>query len=153
MSAFVLYRLGNQLHRLGVPVLPRLIEIVNRMIFRCVIPSSCTIGSGSVLAYGGIGVVLHKSTVIGARCLIGQGITIGSSEAYATSAETRCPSIGNDVYLAAGCRILGPIHIGDRCVVGANAVVRGDVARGSIVAGVPARIVGATEPDYRAIRA
>ena len=51
------------------------------------------------------------------------------------------PRIGNNVYLGSGCRILGPVTIGDEVIVGPNAVVLEDVPSGSVVVGIPARVV------------
>ncbi|WP_374512669.1 serine O-acetyltransferase [Brevundimonas sp.] len=152
MNAIHLYRLGHFFHRRGVPGLPGLIKGLIFLLYNSAIPPSATIGRGSVFAYGAIGVVIHSDAVIGAGCVIGQGITIGAAEAYASPERKGCPRIGDDVYIAAGARIIGDITIGDRCIIGAGAIVTRSVPDGSVVAGVPARVIGATPPGYRAIR-
>lgn len=130
----------------------RIVDSVIYLLFNSVVPATAEIGDGTVFAYRGIGVVLHRDSRLGSGCVIGQGVTIGSREGYVTTSETRCPTIGDNVYLAAGCRVLGGITIGENTIIGANAVVVRDVPSGSIVAGAPAKIVGATEPGYLAQR-
>ncbi len=152
MNAISLHRLGSALYRRGHTRAARVVEFVIFLLFNSVIPSSASIGAGTVFAYGGIGVVLHKRTVIGSGCLIGQGVTIGSKEAFSSTFETRCPTVADNVYLAAGCRLLGDIVVGPDAVVAANAVVTKNVEQGSIVGGIPAREIGRTESGYLAIR-
>jgi serine O-acetyltransferase len=94
------------------------------------------IGKNSKFAYLGIGCVLHKNTIIGDNCLIGQGITIGGR-----GKRSGLPIIGNNVYIGAGARILGPISIGNNVIIGPNSVVITDVPNNSIVGGIPAKII------------
>ncbi|QHT63888.1 hypothetical protein GXP70_12045 [Paenibacillus lycopersici] len=109
---------------------------MNKVINNCVIYSSCYIGSGTKIAYGGVGVLIHPKTVIGKNCMIGTDVTIGAA-----------PVIGNHVYVSTGSRLVGVgIKVGSFSIVGANAVVTGDVPPFSIVAGVPAKVVGAITP-------
>lgn len=131
--------------------MPWLIRNLIFLIFNSYIPPSAKIGRGTVFAYGGMGVVIHADAVIGDYCVIGQGVTIGAAEGFFSRVPNRCPRIGDHVYLAAGARVLGDIRIGNRVIVGASAVVTHDVDDHSIVAGVPARKIGETEADYRAI--
>lgn len=105
-----------------------------------------------MFAYGAIGVVIHADVRIGAGCVIGQGVTIGATEAYVSHKRHACPRIGDHCYIGAGAKILGNIEIGNQCQIGAGAVVLHDVPDRSIVVGMPARVVGQTEADYRAIR-
>ncbi len=97
---------------------------------------------------------MHSSAIFGTNCLIGQGVTIGATEPYSTSAaeDPQCPVVGDDVYISAGARLLGDIRIGNRVVIGAGAVVLKDVPDEAIVVGMPARVVGRTGPDYKALR-
>jgi serine O-acetyltransferase len=66
--------------------------------------------------------------------MIGQNVTVGGR-----SGHESVPMIGDDVYIGAGARVLGPIHVGNGATIGANAVVLSDVHAGQSVAGVPAR--------------
>lgn len=79
------------------------------------------------------GVVIHEDTVIGDNCMIMQQVTIGIIEAHP-------PTIGSNVYIGAGAKVLGNIRLGDRARIGANAVVLHDVPEDHTAAGVPATI-------------
>jgi serine O-acetyltransferase len=105
-----------------------------------------------VLAYGGLVVVVHSDASVGERCVLGQAITIGAREAFVGRAKNRAPTIGDDVYIASGAKILGDIEIGSSSIIGANAVVLESFPPHSVIVGVPARAVGNTAPEYRAIR-
>ena len=143
MNAIHLYRLARALHQRGVPVLPKALYYANFLIFNSSIPYTATIGEGSRCAYGGIGVVVHGDTKMGSGVLMGQGITIGGR-----SKIPQVPEIGDDVYIGAGARLLGPIRVGSGSIIAPNAVVLHDVPPRSIVGGVPARILR-TDIDWR----
>ncbi|MFD0763863.1 serine O-acetyltransferase [Mucilaginibacter lutimaris] len=136
MNLIHLHRIANFLHRKRIPLLPKLLYYIQFLMFNSSLPASTQIGKKSTFAYGGIGVVVHARAIIGEGCVIGQGITIGGR-----SKKVEVPKIGNNVYLGAGCRILGDIVIGDEVVIGPNSVVLTDVPSGSIVVGVPGKIV------------
>lgn len=151
MNALLLYRVGHRVHRRGWRRTAKAIDHLNRLITRCSIPSSSRIGAGSAVAYGGMAVVIHADAVVGRGCLLGQAVTIGAREAYVSDEPKPCPRIGDDVYIAAGARVLGDIEIGARSIIGANAVVLQSFPPHSVIAGMPARRVGETPADYRAI--
>lgn len=151
MNALLLYRVSNAVYRRGWRRTAKVIDYLNRVITRCSVPSSTCIGEGSAVAYGGMSLVIHANAVIGKRCLIGQGVTIGAREAYVSEDAKACPRIGNDVYIAAGARVLGDIEIGNKSIIGANAVVLQSFPPHSIIAGMPARRVGETPVEYQAI--
>lgn len=152
MNAVKLYRIGNWFYKRGVPIVPTLIRNLIFLLFNSYIPVSAKIGRGSIFAYGAIGVVVHADAEVGSDCVLGQGITIGAAEGYVTSEVNKCPVIGDNCYIGAGAKIIGDIKIGDNCQVGASAVVLKDMPANSIVVGIPARVVGHTPLDYRAIR-
>ncbi|KIF82710.1 serine O-acetyltransferase [Noviherbaspirillum autotrophicum] len=152
MNAIHLYRIANWFYHKRIPVIPAAMKNIMFLLFNSYIPPSATIGKGTVFAYGAIGVVLHADSKLGSGCVIGQGVTIGASEAFFSGEPNKCPIIGNNVYIGAGARILGNITIGDGCQIGAGAVVIRDVPPHSIVVGVPGRVVGKTPTDYLAIR-
>lgn len=131
-----LHAVAHWCQKRKIPVFPRLIYIVNRVLFGLALPASTVLGKGIVLAYQGIGTVIHARAVIGERVYVGPNVTIGGrSELYDV------PVIGNDVYIGAGARILGPVKVGEGAVIGANAVVIHDVPPRAVVGGVPARIL------------
>lgn len=137
-----IYRIGRFFYKKGIPIIPALLKNIGFLIFNSVIPYTTEIGAGSRCAYGGIGVVIHPKSTIGKRVIIGQNTTIGKSlnpDDY--------PMIGSDVYISAGARVIGGIHVGNNVIIGANAVVNHDVPDNCIVAGVPARIVRENVPD------
>jgi serine O-acetyltransferase len=152
MNAVKLYRIGNWFYNHRVPFIPRIIRNLIFLLFNSYIPVSANIGKGSVFAYGAIGVVIHANAHIGQGCVLGQGITIGAAEGYISNKVNKCPIIGDNCYIGAGAKIIGDIRIGNNCQIGASAVVLKDVPDNSVVVGIPARIVGQTPIDYKAIR-
>jgi len=136
MLAIKIYRISNFLYERKIPLIPKLLVYLNYFLFNSFIPASTKIGEQSKFAYGGIGVVLHSKAIIGSRCIIGQGITIGRK-----LSSVGVPTIGDDVYIAAGSRLLGNIKIGNNVIIGANSVVVHDVPDNCIVAGSPAKVV------------
>jgi serine O-acetyltransferase len=151
VNAVLLHQLNQRFFRSFRPA-SRAIEFVIFFLFNSVVPVTAQIGAGSRFAYGGIGVVLHKKTRIGDGCVIGQGCTLGAKEAYVSSEGTVGPTVGNNVYIGPGVRIIGDIHVGHSSVIAANAVVTKPVEPHSIMAGVPAVKIGTTAEDYLAIK-
>jgi serine O-acetyltransferase len=135
-NAVHFYRLGRQLFLWRIPLLPKRIELIIFLLYNSKIPTSCEIGGGSFFSYGGIGVVLHARCKIGENVDIGTNVTVGGK-----SGNYDVPIIGNNVYIATGAKILGPIKVGNNVTIGANAVVINDVPDNAIMAGVPARLI------------
>lgn len=101
------------------------------------LPVRTRVGPGLTLDHA-YGIVVHPDTVIGRRCVLIQGVTIGQKW---SEGEDRVPTIGDDVIFGANSSALGPIHIGDGARVGAGAVVLIDVPAGATAVGVPARVL------------
>ncbi len=152
MNAAKFYRIGNWFYQRRIPVVPGLIRNLIFLLFNSYIPLSAKIGKDSIFAYGAIGVVLHANARIGEGCVIGQGVTIGAAEGFVSKEINKCPVIGDNCYIGAGAKIIGDIQVGDNCQIGASAVVLKDVPDNSIVVGIPARVVGKTAEDFKAIR-
>jgi serine O-acetyltransferase len=92
------------------------------------------IGGGLLIPHPN-GIVIHPGARIGVNCLIFQQAAIGTRDSL------DAPTIEGHVDIGAGAKILGPVHIGAHARVGANAVVLGDVPRGGIAVGIPAKII------------
>ena len=135
-----------------IPLLPSIIKNIIFLLYNSCIPPSANIGSGTIFAYGAIGVVVHTDAIIGKNCVIGQSVTIGAKEAYISNEKHMCPVIGDNCYLAAGAKLLGGISIGSSCQIGAGSIVLSSLPDNSIVVGAPARIIGNTDKNFLAIR-
>lgn len=131
-----LFRLAHACHRLRVPLLPRVLYGVNRVLFAVVLPPSVKLGRDVVLGYSGLGIVIHARAQIGDRVVIGQNVTIGGKAPHPD-----VPVIEDDVEIGAGACIIGPVRVGRGAVIGANAVVVKDVPAGAVVAGIPAKVL------------
>jgi serine O-acetyltransferase len=147
MDAVGLHRIAQRLHGWRVPLAPALLRRTIRFLFSTILPVEVQIGEGSALGYGGLGVVIHPEARIGARCLIGQHVTIGGRSGYKGA-----PWIGDEVLIAPGAKILGPIVVGDGAIVGANAVVLRSVGPGEVVGGIPAKPLRASQEAREAFR-
>ena len=101
------------------------------LLFNCYIPPTCVLGDNVKIAHG-IGIVIHQNATIGAGTIIYQNATIGGANGIV---------IGEDCLIGAGSAIIGKIHIGNRCRIGANAFVNFDVPDDSTVVGYKAKIV------------
>ena len=97
------------------------------------IPVNCQIGGGLMLPHPN-GVVIAPEAVIGVNCIIFQQVTIGT-------ASGGYPTLGDDILVGAGAKILGAVKVGTGARIGANAVVLCDVPPGSTATGVPAKII------------
>ena len=115
----------------------RLISQINRFITGIEIHPGAKIGSAILIDHG-MGVVIGETAVIGNRVTIYHGTTLGG-----TGKETgkRHPTVGNDVIIGAGAKVLGPITIGDNSKIGANSVVLKNVPENSTVVGIPGKII------------
>lgn len=137
-----LQRLGHWQWRHGVPLLPWLIKVLNRIVFAVVLPPSVSVGRGVIFSYNGLGTVVHKRAVIGDGAVIGTGVTIGGRSGHAD-----VPAIGAGAMLGSGAKVLGPVQVGRHASVGANAVVLSDMPDFAVVVGIPARVVRINRPE------
>ena len=136
MDAMRFYRIGSWCLRHKVPVVPSFMKGLTFLLCSAVVPPSATIGARARFGYRGLGVIVHPRAVIGDGTLVGPHVTIGGR-----SGHQEVPVIGSRVFLGVGARILGPVKIGDGAVIGANAVVVGDVPARALAVGVPAKVV------------
>jgi serine O-acetyltransferase len=136
-----LFRLKRRLRHGNVPVAPAACDALSRALFHVSIGDRVAIGPGLMLSHGHV--VIDGRTRIGKNCQINPWVTIGLSNSKKLGFSVDGPTIGDDVHIGTGAKILGPITIGDHVRVGANAVVINDVPPNVTVVGIPARVVGA----------
>ncbi len=135
-----LWRIGNCLSKMGVPRKnSRILELINHLICACSVSVDAEIGDRTIFYHRGIGCVVHPKAVIGEDCKIFQGVTVGSKWSKA-SCLGEAPHIGNNVMIGARAVILGDITIEDNSIIGANAVVTHSVPKNSLAVGVPATV-------------
>jgi serine O-acetyltransferase len=137
VQAILLHRIANFLYHLGVPFVPRFLSHMSRMVTQIEIHPGAKIGTDFFIDHGG-GVVIGETVEIGNNVTIYQGVTLGGTS---LRREKRHPTVGDDVVIGAGAKILGPVKIGDKVRIGANAVVTKDVPDDSVVVGIPGRVI------------
>ncbi|WP_427126724.1 serine O-acetyltransferase EpsC [Priestia megaterium] len=137
IQCIALLRLQNCLFNKKVPFIPTLIKNLNLFLTGADIGIGVEIGKGLIIRHSN-GIVVGRGAVIGDNCTLLQQVTIGEKYGDGSDPTHRYPSIGNNVTLSAGAKIIGPIILGDNVVVGANAVVIKDVPNNSVAVGIPA---------------
>ena len=115
----------------------RLISQITRSITGIEIHPGATIGKGLFIDHG-MGVVIGETTVIGDNCTIYQGVTLGGT---GKESGKRHPTLGNNVMVGSGAKVLGPFTVGDNSKIAAGAVVLNEVPANSTAVGIPARVV------------
>jgi len=136
LHALVFHGISKAALKMHIPFLPRLISQIGRFFTGIEIHPGAQIGNGLFIDHG-MGVVIGETTIIGDNVTIYQGVTLGGT---GKEKGKRHPTIGNNVVIGAGAKLLGNITIGDSSYIGANAVVIKDVPANSTVVGVPGRI-------------
>jgi serine O-acetyltransferase len=136
LHALVFYRISHQLWKWKIPIVPRWLSQLGRSFTGIEIHPGAQIGKNFFIDHG-MGVVIGETAIVGDNVLLYQGTTLGG-----TGKETgkRHPTLGNNVVVGAGAKILGNILIGDNSYIGANAVVIKNVPPNSTVVGIPGRI-------------
>ena len=147
LHAMICYRLAHALDRLRIPVAPRLIMTVARWLTGIEIHPSAKIGRGLFIDHGA-GVVIGETAILGENVTLFQGVTLGGT---GKERGKRHPTLGNNVVIGAGAKVLGNITIGNDSMVGANAVVIRDVPEHSTVVGVPGRITRTKDRHFPGI--
>ncbi|NET41368.1 serine O-acetyltransferase [Okeania sp. SIO2B3] len=137
LQALIFHRLAHGLYSLKIPFLPRLISHIGRFLTGIEIHPGAVIGQGVFIDHG-MGVVIGETAIVGNYCLIYQGVTLGG-----TGKETgkRHPTLGENVVIGGGAKVLGNINIGNNVRIGAGSVVLRDVPSDCTVVGVPGRVV------------
>ena len=143
LHALIAYRFAHKLYKWHIPLIPRLISYLTRIITGIEIHPGATIGRRFFIDHGE-GVVIGATTVIGDDVLIYQQVTLGGT---GKGKNKRHPTLGNNVIVGAGAKVLGDINIGNFVRIGAGSVVIEDVPEYSTVVGIPGRIVHRTIVD------
>ncbi|RTZ74593.1 MAG: serine O-acetyltransferase [Gammaproteobacteria bacterium] len=143
LHALMAHRLAHGLWKRNFKWLARLVSNIARWFTGIEIHPGAQIGRRFFIDHG-MGVVIGETAVIGDDCTLYHGVTLGG-----TSWEKgkRHPTLGNDVVVGAGAKVLGPIDIGDGARIGSNAVVVKSVPPGATVVGIPGRLVERRKPS------
>ncbi|MDY4886709.1 MAG: serine O-acetyltransferase EpsC [Eubacteriales bacterium] len=137
VHAILAYRVAHKLY-LGKKYFPaRAVSQFAKFITGIEIHPGATIGKGLVIDHGS-GVVIGETAEIGDNCTLYQGVTLGG-----TGKDTgkRHPTLGNNVMVGAGAKVLGPFRIGDNSKIAAGAVVLSEIPSNATAVGIPARVV------------
>ena len=137
LHALWLHRAAHWMWQRKVPVMPRLLSHANRFITGIEIHPGARFGKGVFIDHG-MGVVIGETSEIGDYVTLYQGVTLGGT---GKEKGKRHPTVGRNVVIAAGAKVLGPITVGDDSKVGAGAVVVKDVPPRCTVVGIPGRVV------------
>lgn len=136
--AITFHRLAHFIRALGIPFVPRLLSQVSRFLTGIEIHPGASIGRGFFIDHGS-GVVIGETAEMGENVLIFHQVTLGN--ANFTSSGKRHPTIGSNVIIGAGAKLLGPITIGDFSLIGAGSIVTKDIPTHSVVVGNPGHVV------------
>jgi serine O-acetyltransferase len=136
IHVLVFHKIAQILRRMRIPFLPRWISQIGRFFTGIEIHPGATIGNGLFIDHG-MGVVIGETAIIGDNVTLYQGVTLGGT---GKERGKRHPTVGNNVVIGAGAKVLGNIKIGNNSYIGSNAVVIKDIPDNSTVVGVPGRI-------------
>ncbi|MBU5678152.1 serine O-acetyltransferase [Alkaliphilus sp. MSJ-5] len=137
LHAVMLHRISHGLYKRGLIVLPRIISNIARFFTGIEIHPGAKIGRKVFIDHG-MGVVIGETSEVGDNVTIYQGSTLGGT---GKEKGKRHPTIGNNVVISSGAKVLGPFTVGDNSKIGAGSVVLKEVPPNCTVVGVPGRIV------------
>ncbi len=137
VHALALHHVAHRFWRWRLKWFARWLSLFGRWVTGIEIHPGATIGRRLFIDHG-MGVVIGETAEIGDDCTLYHGVTLGGTT---WKKEKRHPTLGNNVVVGAGAKILGPIMIGDNSRVGSNSVVVKDVPNGATVVGIPGRVV------------
>lgn len=137
LHAVANHRIAHVFYKCRMFFIARLISQISRAITGIEIHPGACIGKGFFIDHG-MGVVIGETTVIGDNCTIYQNVTLGGT---GKDKGKRHPTIGDNVMIGSGAKVLGPFTVGSNSKIAANAVVLSEVPENSTCVGVPARVV------------
>lgn len=137
LHALLCYRLSNALYKKKKFAAARAVSQAARFLTGIEIHPGATIGKGLFIDHGA-GVVIGETAEIGDNCTIYQGVTLGGT---GKDVGKRHPTLGDNVMVGAGAKVLGPFKVGSNSKIAANAVVLEEIPEDSTAVGIPARVV------------
>jgi len=137
LHAIIMHRVAHSFYRRNFFFIARVISQISRLITNVEIHPGAKIGEGLFIDHGA-GVVIGETAEVGNNVTIYQGVTLGGT---GKEKGKRHPTIGNNVVISTGAKILGSFTVGDGSKIGAGSVVLGPVPPNSTVVGVPGRVV------------
>jgi serine O-acetyltransferase len=137
LQALIFHRLAHWLRSIGIPFIPRFISHIARFLTGIEIHPGALIGKGVFIDHG-MGVVIGETAIVGDYALIYQGVTLGGT---GKESGKRHPTLGENVVVGAGAKVLGNLQIGNNVRIGAGSVVLRDVPSNCTVVGIPGRII------------
>ena len=137
LHALIMHRIAHKLNYWKIPLIPRIISNISRFFTGIEIHPSARIGRRFFIDHG-MGVVIGATTIIGDDVLLYQGVTLGGT---GNEHGKRHPTLGNNIVVGSGAKVLGNIEIGSNSRIGAGSVVVDSVPENSTVVGIPGRIV------------
>jgi serine O-acetyltransferase len=137
------HRLAHKLHCWHLPFFPRFISHINRFLTGIEIHPGARIGEGLFIDHG-MGVVIGETAEIGDNVTMYQGVTLGGTSHLKVK---RHPTIGNNVVIGVGAKLIGNVTIGEGTKIGAGSVVITSVPPHATVVGVPGQVVAIRDPD------
>ena len=137
IHARLAHMISHFLYKKNLLFLARLISQIARFLTAIEIHPGATLGAGILIDHG-MGVVIGETAELGDRITIYHGTTLGGT---GKEKGKRHPTVGNNVVIGAGAKILGNISIGSNSKIGANSVVINDVPEGATVVGIPGKVV------------
>ena len=137
LHALILHRIAHKLNYWKIPLIPRMLSNFSRFLTGIEIHPNARIGRRFFIDHG-MGVVIGATTIIGDDVLLYQGVTLGGT---GKEHGKRHPTLGDNIVVGSGAKILGNITIGSNSRIGAGSVVIDNVPENSTVVGIPGRIV------------
>lgn len=133
--ALLFYRISNKLWKMKIPLLPLILTRIIQIIYAIDIDYRADIKGGCVIFHG-VGLVIGQGSKIGKNVRLYHGVTLGIS--HSISKPDGFPSLGDNVIVGAGAKLLGKIKIGANVKIGANSVVTSNIPDNSTALGIPA---------------
>jgi serine O-acetyltransferase len=137
LQVLLFHRFAHWLYGIGIPVLPRLVSQFARALTGIEIHPGAQVGQGVFIDHG-MGVVIGETAIVGDYALIYQGVTLGGT---GKQSGKRHPTLGENVVVGAGAKVLGNLQIGNNVRIGAGSVVLRDVPSDCTVVGIPGRVI------------